>query len=118
MAGAQFGPELVRPGPESVGPRFDGDLKRGIPEEETGCLPSVIPVRDGSHGGGCPLAFAQFAPFEAGGDGVVSVFVDIGFDAQFLTDDAFDGETSAVDGGVNVFDDDRVRVPVHGIEGG
>ena len=87
-------------------------------EEGARALPAVVAVGDGRHWGGVPLAFALFTPFEACADDVVSVLVDIGFDAEFLADDAFDGESSAVDGRADVLDDDGVRVPIHGKQGG
>ncbi len=103
-AALEFFSEFVLPRAEYVAPRLDGEFIDRVLEERAGRFPSVVDER--SHRCLVPFLAAGFAPLEDGGDDIVAVLEDIGFDDEVFAGCALDGITAAMNERRDVFDDD------------
>ena len=68
--------------------------------------PAVVDQR--AHGDFGPVVGAFAVREQRGGDGVVAVGEDVGFDADLVADGALGGEASGIDCGVDAFNDDAL----------
>ena len=104
IAGLDSNRKCLFPRPKAVRPSFD-DVFPATEGRETTLTVPAISVDDG-HGSLEPAAGADFPPAEACGEDVVAILEDVGIDVQRLFQHPFDRVATALNGRVEILNDD------------